>query len=55
MMIIIKLFVELWLEWIEDEVKVCADDRNAIRKLFDMAVQDYMCKLLRDLFLIITS
>ncbi|KAK2145987.1 hypothetical protein LSH36_641g00031 [Paralvinella palmiformis] len=40
---VFPLTEQLWLEWIEDEVKVCADDRNAIRKLFDMAVQDYMC------------
>ena len=35
---------ELWLEWIEDEMKICADDRAAITDLFDKAVQDYMCE-----------
>ena len=41
-------FSELWLEWIKDEQN-CMDedsgaDRERINRLFERAVEDYMCK-----------
>ncbi len=40
--------VDLWLEWIKDEQKFVesTSDRENVNKLFEKAVQDYLCKLL---------
>ncbi len=38
------MFLELWLEWLEDELKVMStgDDREMVKRLFERAVKDYM-------------
>ena len=38
-----ELLAELWLEWVQDEQKVCTTDeeRQFIVGLFERAVQDY--------------
>jgi hypothetical protein len=39
---------DLWLEWIEDEIKFMnaesEEDRAKVESLFEKCVQDYMCK-----------
>ena len=41
-------FVELWLEWIKDEVALVSesDERNSVLNLFERAVKDYIGNLI---------
>ena len=43
-------FVELWLDWIKDEMKIVdsddQSDREKICRLFQRATKDYMCESL---------
>lgn len=38
--------VELWLEWLHDEISMAVDslDREHVYDLFEKAVKDYICK-----------
>lgn len=38
--------VELWLEWLHDEISMALDglDREHVYDLFEKAVKDYICK-----------
>ena len=44
-------FVELWLDWIQDEMKIVdsddQSDREKICRLFQRATKDYMCESLQ--------
>ncbi|XP_048198720.1 squamous cell carcinoma antigen recognized by T-cells 3 isoform X1 [Perognathus longimembris pacificus] len=42
---IFPLTEELWLEWLQDEISMAADDqdRERVYQLFERAVQDYIC------------
>ena len=43
------MFAELWLDWIQDEMKIVDSedevDREKICHLFQRATKDYLCKL----------
>ena len=40
------LFLDLWLQWISDELPLCSIPEAALemRELFEVAVKDYLCK-----------
>ena len=40
------VFLELWLEWINDEKSVATtpEERKAINNYFERAIKDYLCK-----------
>lgn len=52
-----NLIIELWLEWIRDEQKVCTtnDERQFIVELFERAVKDYTCKYIFNFLFLISS
>lgn len=37
---------QLWLSWIRDEARIANNDteKNYVKSLFDLAVQDYLCE-----------
>ena len=38
------MFLELWLDWLRDEIKLSEEaDRPKINALFERAVKDYTC------------
>ena len=39
-------FSELWLAWLQDEIKLVNsdDERKRVNELFEQAVNDYLCK-----------
>lgn len=41
-------FLELWLEWLHDEISMAVDglDRERVYELFERAVKDYICECL---------
>lgn len=43
---------KLWLSWLRDEIKIANtnDEQKKIFELFDKAVEDYLCKLLLNVF-----
>lgn len=38
---------ELWIDWLEDEIKIASTDEEnkAVLDLFERAVRDYLCGL----------
>ena len=43
----ICLNLELWLEWLQDEMGLVSDEssREEVTKLFEKSVEDYLCEL----------
>ena len=39
-------YLELWLQWISDELPLCSIPEAALemKELFETAVKDYLCK-----------
>lgn len=44
--IILFFLLELWLEWLRDEIPLATDEseRKHVYDLFERAVKDYLCK-----------